>query len=445
MFSSDLDRHHYPLSSRSRGIILGSIKTIAVAAALVSARTVPFLFAAAVASFLIAAALRGQLESAVPRRGPVFWHLAIFLLYAAMSSAWAEEPQGTLMQILSAMLVAAGSLAMSQMLDDETRPNLLHMGEGLWTGFMVGLIYLLVEIASDQSIKVALYNALGFRPGELPHPEYFVWSGSRLVSISREDLTRNMAPLTLYFWPVILAIMGTLRRPVSTLVAIVATVLAVVVVMLAWHETSKLALLAGLLAFGCGRLALRVTGRMVAIGWVVACLAVLPTALIATRLGVQEASWLQFSARHRIVIWGYTAEQVLKAPWLGVGARSTYVLAPHLKQQKPSDVPVEPVAPTLVPTLSVHSHSVYLQTWFELGLIGATLLTLLGLAMLQAIGSLARSLQPYAYATFVAAAVTAASSYGMWQIWFVAMFGFCATLFSLSASLALKRDNGVKV
>jgi O-antigen ligase len=78
---------------------------------------------------------------------------------------------------------------------------------------------------------------------------------------------------------------------------------------------------------------------------------------------------------------------------------------------------------------------VYLQTWFELGLIGATLLTLLGLAVLQAIGTLGPQLQPYAYATFASAALTAASSYGMWQIWFVGAFGFCAVLFGLSARL----------
>ena len=91
-------------------------------------------------------------------------------------------------------------------------------------------------------------------------------------------------------------------------------------------------------------------------------------------------------------------------------------------------------------TLSTHSHSVYLQTWFELGLVGATLLTLLGLAILQAIRALAVPLQRYAYATFASAAIMAASSYGMWQIWFIAMFGLCAALFALGAELNSKRD-----
>jgi O-antigen ligase len=120
---------------------------------------------------------------------------------------------------------------------------------------------------------------------------------------------------------------------------------------------------------------------------------------------------------------------------LGVGARTTYVLGPRLESTIKS-APGE-VYPR---TLSVHSHSVYLQTWFELGLVGAALLTLLGLSVLQAIRALPPSLQPYAYATFASAAIMAASSYGLWQIWFLGLFGSCAAYFGLSSSVLLRRD-----
>jgi len=87
MFSNVLDRERYPLAARRWGIILGSVLVVAVAAALASARTMPFMFAVTVASFLAAAAVRGLFGSAVPKRGPVFWHLAVFLLYAMASAA----------------------------------------------------------------------------------------------------------------------------------------------------------------------------------------------------------------------------------------------------------------------------------------------------------------------------------------------------------------------
>ena len=210
-------------------------------------------------------------------------------------------------------------------------------------------------------------------------------------------------------------------------------------VALATHGTSKLALTGALIVFAAAWLAPRLTGRLVVLGWVIACVAVLPAALIAHRIDLHNAKWLEPSTRHRIIIWNYTAEQVLKAPWLGVGAHTTYVLGPQLEQTLKT-----PPDEQFRRTLSTHSHSVYLQTWFELGLVGATLLTLLGLAILQAIRALAVPLQRYAYATFASAAIMAASSYGMWQIWFIAMFGLCAALFALGAELNSKRDRARK-
>ena len=222
--------------------------------------------------------------------------------------------------------------------------------------------------------------------------------------------------------------------------AIAIVALAGTVVMLATHGTSKLAFAGALLVFAIASFAPRLAGRVVVLAWVIACVAVLPAALIAHRLDLHNAAWLEPSTRHRIIIWNYTAEQVLRAPLLGVGARTTYVLGPQLEQtlETPPDEQFRR-------TLSTHSHSVYLQTWFELGLIGVTLLTLLGLAILQAIRALAVPLQRYAYATFASAAIMAASSYGMWQIWFIAMFGLCAALFALGAELNSKRDRAANL
>jgi hypothetical protein len=123
---------------------------VSVAAALVSAKTVPFFFAVTVASFLVAAAVRGQLGDAVPKASPIFWHLGAFLLYAAASSAWALDPDAALGTIVLAMLIALGEVAVLQLMTVEIRPNLLHMGEGLWIGLFVALLYLLIEIAPTK-------------------------------------------------------------------------------------------------------------------------------------------------------------------------------------------------------------------------------------------------------------------------------------------------------
>jgi hypothetical protein len=406
-----------------------------VTAALVSGKTAPFFFAVAVLSFSAAAAARGSLYRVQSQAGPVALHLAILLLYALLSAAWAIEPQQSLRSTSQAALVALGAIVLVRLFAEEEHHTLLHMGEGLWIGFLVGLGYLFIEILTHQSIKIWLYNAIGVGPADLKPPSYFAWSGSKLISISPDDLKHSMVPISLFLWPAGMAMQATMARRWGKWGSVPLVIFAGTVVLLSTHGTSKSAYVAGLVAFGCALIALRLTARLVAIGWVCACLAVLPAALAAHRLNLHNAAWLQPSARHRMIIWNYTAEQVLKAPLLGIGADMTYVLGPRLE---PGIVTAPDEAYRR--TLSRHSHSIYLQTWFELGLIGAVLLTLVGLSILSAIGSLAIPMQPYAYATFASAATIAATSYGMWQIWFMATFGFCAAFFGLSRSLIMKRN-----
>ena len=65
--------------------------------------------------------------------------------------------------------------------------------------------------------------------------------------------------------------------------------------------------------------------------------------------------------------------------------------------------------------------------------------TLFGLSVLNAIRTLSAALQPYAYATFTSCAAMASTSFGMWQLWFMALIGFCAVASAVGARL---RDPG---
>jgi O-antigen ligase len=304
------------------------------------------------------------------------------------------------------------------------------MGEGVCIGLFVGLIYLLIELLTDQSIKIGLYRAIGLGPADLSPPSYFKWDGGQLATISKEDLTRNIAPAALFLWPALLTVRGLWGTPWRRAGAIFLVLLTATVVAMAPHESSKLALVVSLGVFGLAHASLRWAGRLTKVAWVFACLAVVPAAMLAHRLDLHHSWWLQGSASHRIIIWNFTAEKVLETPYFGIGAGMTYAVGPKLERET-TVLPGE----TLKRTLSVHSHNIYLQTWFELGLVGATLLTLVGLSILSAMRSLAPLVQPYAYATFASAATMAAASYGMWQYWFMALFGLCAVLFWVGARL----------
>jgi len=307
MFSSDLDTARHPLSTRVWGIILGSVIMVFVAAAPVAARTIPFTFAVTVAAFISAALLRGKSNLLVPQFGTASLLLGTFLLYASLSALWAMNPWAALVHTTLAILILLGTIVLSQLIASETRTNLFHMGEGMWIGLLVGLIYFFIEIVTDQSIKIWVYNTLAIDPSRLRGAQHFTWTGRQVVAFARDDLTRNATPITLFLWPTVSAMQGTLVGRARAIGAAVIVAFAGVVIMLAPHETSKLAFLAGLAAFGYAFAWPRFFARLATIGWVCACLAVIPAALLAHRLDLQNASWLQESAQLRIEIWNATA------------------------------------------------------------------------------------------------------------------------------------------
>jgi O-antigen ligase len=430
MFSGELDRVRHPLISRTRGILLGSILLVAVTAALVSAKTLPFMFSVTLAAFLVAAVVRTENPTGKPQLpGAPTIYLLVFLLYALLSAIWAISPDIAVAKTLVAMAMTVGTATIVALIRREARPNLLHLGEGVCIGLLIGLVYLLVELLSDQSIKLAIYRAVGVRPDDVT-AALFTWSDGKLVKISIDDLSRNMSSAALLIWPALMMIVAMWRKPQSTIYCLVLAVLTWLVVWLSRHESSKLALVVGLAAFALAHLSLLWTRRLAIFVWFAACLAVLPAVLLAHRMDLHQASWLQQTARHRLVIWNFTAERLLESPLVGIGASSTYVLGPKLESANPPPADVE-----LPETLSTHSHNIYLQTWLELGLIGAVLLTLFGLSLLRGISLLGPVLQPYAYATFASAVAMGSSSYGIWQVWYMALFAFSAVTFSIGAQL----------
>ncbi len=435
MFTNDLNRDCYPARTRRWGIAIGTVTLLTVCLALVSPRTIPFcaplLFMTAFAAFFTRAT--ASFRSFSPGAGALT--AAAFLGYALLSSLWAERPLDTLPPVLGAAVYFAGCGLIIHTMLQEKRHNIFHISEGVWIGLFAGLVYLLIEILSKQTIKLHLYNALGLSPGMLRPPSFFQWEGTRLVFIAPSDLTRNIAPVTLFLWSALLALRGTSPTGFARVTSLALFLIATAVVFLSEHETSKLALAGGAAAFAMARITPLWTERLLRVAWVTMCLAAIPISLSLHRLNLHNAPWMQETARHRIVIWNHTAEESLKSPVIGIGAGMMYGIA----ASEPAP-PVDQKFSWKVP----HAHNVYLQTWFELGMIGAALLTLVGLAILERIRRFGRRIAPYAQATFASSAIMAASSYGMWQVWFVAMYGLTVALFAIAIRANIRAETAVR-
>jgi hypothetical protein len=404
-------------------MFLGTLIMLMVGAGFVSPRTLAFAGPIVLSGFVFAWLIRpkGSRFDLTAHVGTLT--LLAFLALTAASALWSEQPSAAVKPLITSAFVFCGCWIIVLAVLNESRPNILHMAEGLWIGFLFGVTYLLVEILTGQAVKIYIYNALDVPQHQLRPPRNFVWRGEHLHSIAPVDLTRNIAPVTPLLWPALLTIRATLASRLSHLLVGMAFVLAAVLVFLGEHETSKLALVGGTAAFLVSRASQLSCERMLKVGWIVACLAAVPISMSLYRLDLHNATWLQSSAKHRIVIWNHTAEQAIKSPIIGRGAGIMYQML---------EPPAAQVEGESFARRAPHAHNVYLQTWYELGALGAAVLTLIGLALLDRIRSFPQEVAPYAHATFASAAMVAASSYGMWQPWFLTMFALAMVAFAVA-------------
>lgn len=154
---------------------------------------------------------------------------------------------------------------------------------------------------------------------------------------------------------------------------------------------------------------------------------VLPLSFFAYKTELHMASWLPNSARARVIIWEYTAERVLDRPWLGIGADSTRAL----KQQR--EAAEQPEGFIFQRTTAWHAHDLFLQTWYELGVVGVILIALAGAAVALRMSLLPAEAQPFAAATFVAFWAIAAFGWGMWQTWLMCAVGLMLVYLGIAA------------
>ncbi len=287
---------------------------------------------------------------------------------------------------------------------------------------------MLLELLSHQATKIWLLNTLAIDPGMLQPERDYHWVNGQLVSVGITALTRNTTPITVFLWPALMATLSLLAPRWNKTAATALYLLAAATVWCSPHETSKLAIVTSTVAFSAAIWSPVWTRRAIATAWITACLGVVPLAMLAHRYDLHNASWLQNSAQHRIIIWNFTAEQAMKSPLIGHGAYMTYVLGPSITAQteKGSDEKWER-------KMSRHAHNVYLQTWFELGAVGAVMLMIAGLAILRRLRDLPASVYPFGCATLTAAITMMGASYGMWQAWYMALFALSVVLFAIGA------------
>ncbi|MFA5950235.1 MAG: O-antigen ligase family protein [Hyphomicrobium sp.] len=349
------------------------------------------------------------------------------LVYGLLSSLWSLDRGDAMEHVLSAMLMFVSARWVVLWLRHQSEDRLRLMTCCLLIGFAAGVSYVAIEAVSSYGVKRFFLNAFAFFEPDVAANAYPLDKSGHAV-INTSELNRNVAAINLMLWPALFCVALFCRNSLRPFVFVIAMLMVALATFASDHETSKLTWAISPLVFFLARWRPEIAYRGLAATWIVLTLAIVPLSIVAYDLiAPDKASWLQHSARHRIIIWKNLSTQVADHPIFGVGARSTRIFNARGKLSPAAPGPVDMNA------IPPHPHNVYLQTWFELGLVGALLLLASGLLMLNRITLCSPATVPYMMATFTVGMVEIAASWDLWQRWFFALLALSAVWTILAA------------
>ncbi len=432
-FSSLGDLHNvtaHPTSTHLPATPVRSLpeRMVAVAAAalvlvaLLAPRSLATLFLVPIAVGLGALALRQDRRDVQMPLNGFMACLSAFAVYAMLSAFWSAAPLSTLSKSLYLLGAAAGTGVFAAVLPNARRETLAALARGTLIGLTIGAVLLCIETVTSQGITRFLLNMMpSLRVGQEKH---LTFDKDLVVVIAENEINRRATIVTLLLLPALLMLKTLIGGRARTLGVMAILTITAVLMGFSGHQSSQAAIAVAATGFGLTLLSPVWTARLVGLTWVVCCLLIVPivTQLHGTGLH-KDGSALFNSARHRIVIWNYTAEQIAKAPILGIGADATATMteARDRALQKAGAEP--PKDGNYGMTAARHAHNVFLQVWYELGAVGALLLAGVGLAGLALIGRQRPELQPFLLGQFAAVAGMIAFSFSIWQLWFLGAIG----------------------
>lgn len=407
------DKHRIPLSDH----IVGTLFLAAVATNVIAGRSAAFVLPLlTVAALMMAYAERVSWRTFL-HPAPATLSVMAFLGFAVLSAAWSVDTASTLVATGTVVLILLAWHIVDRWVSVQPPRRLFHVAFWLVVAFAIGLAYLLVEVLTSQYVRSILAETFTLLRPPSPTRHYSVDQTGN-ITIASFELNRSIAALNMILWPVVLCAVACWSGRKFALIAIALVAGAVLATMGSDHETSKLAIIVSALCLLIAFYWRRIAYVGLAAAWIALGMGAVPGANFAHDvLALHEAPWLQRSAQHRISIWDETADEALEEPIMGHGARAAYI-ARQQDPKRPDGVLQERDADTV----AIHAHNVYLQNWYEFGVVGVVLFIVAGLMVLNAIRTIPVAAQPYALATFATFAMHIASSYEIWQSWFASLF-----------------------
>jgi O-antigen ligase len=400
-----------------------ALAAIAVTAFILAPRAAPGLLFVLALTPVIALMARGR-HARVPLATLLPATLAAFGCYITANAAWSVSIGQAYGKVLfywvAVALSCLAAVGMPQIPDGTLR----RMQRAAVAALAMGAALLAFEVLTHCLIVRTLFSLV---PSIRPDLKHIQVADGWVTAIQPYMLNRNVAALCLTIWPCLLMLRTLYGASGGLRLGLPLLGVATVTVVASDHATSAIGLALGGVAFLGMMRAARTMRAIIVVAWIAATLLAAPIASIAFDYDLQSAAWLPQTARNRIILWGYTANEIRNAPLLGVGVASTRDL-----DDAREATAVRPEGYGIALRTGRHGHSVFIQTWYELGAAGAVLLLAVGLAAIHALSRLPPPDQPAAFAGFVTAVTIGASSWGMWQTWFMAAYAIWAVLLALA-------------
>jgi len=383
-------------------------------------------------SLILAAVKRGGEWRQLIQPDPALVACLLLTGYILLNASWAADSATAFGKGLLLLAVVIISFAVSRAIPQVDEQQLRKAAVAFTLGTFVAALFLIFELLTHGVFTRLALNSVEFL--QRPHFKHVHMSNGEIIDLNVSMLNRNVNILTFNMWPALLGLKTTfsgVRRSVFAGILLAAVTLAV---LLSEHQSSQVALLISVAVFCLASYWQKPVIRSLAVAWCLAFVLVLPMVFLAYKADLHMAHWLPSSFRARIIIWEYTAERVFDHPWLGVGADSTRVLK-EPNTRLTAEWPEGFIYPR---TIGWHAHDLFLQTWFELGVIGAILMALAGAMVALRISLLPLEAQPFAAASFITFMAIASFGWGMWQTWLVCGAALLPIFLLVAANLTVR-------
>ena len=381
-------------------------------------------------------------------RAPLFCAAIAFAAYAMLSCLWSPAVADTLIKGAGFGAVAVAALVGAQLARLAGTPSFAIPAKGIVAGLAAAMVYVSVETATDQWIT---RTAMTYWPSlQLRFVgKHISVVDNIVVFVSDGFMNRPTAVVSLLLFPGWLVARATLAKGLQWTYAVLSALFIALVLAKSRHQSSQLAILAGGTIAVLAATQYRAAWRLVLTAW---CLAVLSFPLVAVGLhkaGLHNADWLFTSARARVVIWKTTVDRIGAHPILGAGAAATELNVRSDRMRAAGEIIEKGPFDPNEHWGGRHAHNIYLQTWFELGLVGVLLLLQAGLSVLTSVNKLDSAIRPWALGGFATVAAMLGFSYGLWQVWFLSAIAvaFVLSVFGIEGGNALviaRQRNGAE-